>query len=95
MLLENLANSLMSRFERDGRDDDLDESIALHRASLALRPEGHPNRSDSLHNLSCSLLTRFEQRGDYDELDESIRLRRASLVLYPEGHPYRPASLKL
>ena len=32
--------------------EDLEQAIMLGRAALDLRPEGHPDRSDSFHNLT-------------------------------------------
>ncbi|KAI0252395.1 CHAT domain-containing protein [Lactifluus subvellereus] len=47
--LENLAFSLICRFETFGRMDCLEEAISLYRAALRLCPRGHPRRPESLH----------------------------------------------
>ncbi|KAG2745480.1 hypothetical protein P692DRAFT_201848294 [Suillus brevipes Sb2] len=89
-LLGNLSVMLMTRFERRGSDDDLDEAITLqsellvsHPVALALRPVGHTDRSMSLNNLANQLSTRFDHRGNAEDLDEAIALHREALALRP------------
>ncbi|KIJ62221.1 hypothetical protein HYDPIDRAFT_136267 [Hydnomerulius pinastri MD-312] len=77
------------RFERQGRVQDLDESIQRGRAmSLSC-----PNDSEILNNLANALCMRFEQRGDGKDLDEAIEHHRVALQLTPAGHPDRSSSL--
>lgn len=84
---------LLFRYRKFWRKEDLDEYIKVFRAALALRPEGHPHRLDSLNNLAATLTDRFELSHQREDLDESIRLYRAALALRPEGHPDRYYSL--
>ncbi|KIJ62206.1 hypothetical protein HYDPIDRAFT_136260 [Hydnomerulius pinastri MD-312] len=80
---------LQMRFERQGRVQDLDESIQRGRAmSLSC-----PNDSEILNNLANALCMRFEQRGDGKDLDEAIEHHRVALQLTPAGHPDRSSSL--
>jgi CHAT domain-containing protein len=72
---------------------DLDESIDLHRAALALRPPGHSSRSDSLNNLAVNLYAMFQERGGMSDLDEAIDLDREALTLHPPSHPNQSDSL--
>ena len=72
---------------------DLDEAIVLDREALSLRPEGHPDRSQSLNNLAIRLSTRYKQLGAMQDLDEAIVLDRESLDLRPKGHRDRSQSL--
>ncbi|KAL5523186.1 hypothetical protein ACEPAF_1453 [Sanghuangporus sanghuang] len=98
--LGNLANSFRTilstaagwKTSRSGGD--LEEAIALERAALELRPEGHPRRSLSLGNLASSLRTCFQHRSRMEDLEEAIALHRAALELRPEGHPLRSSSLR-
>ncbi|KAH7918232.1 hypothetical protein BV22DRAFT_1134750 [Leucogyrophana mollusca] len=80
-------------FEECHHREKLDEAIDHYRASLSLRPAGHPDRSSSLNNLALTLCTRFNQFGDRDDLDDAIELNRAALALHPPGHPDRSMSL--
>jgi hypothetical protein len=92
-VLENLANSLVRRFQQWGVLSDLDEAVNLHQAALARRTATHPLRSNSLNGLAIALQLRFHQRGVQGDLDEAIKLHRATLALRQPGHPDRPMSL--
>ena len=72
---------------------DIEEAIFLDREALALRPQGHPNRSSSLINLAADLSTRYNQLGTVQDLDGAIILDREALNLRPQGHPDRTMSL--
>jgi hypothetical protein len=87
------ASAIQTRFEQLGDLDALAEAVELHRQALALRPQGHPNRSMSLNNLAYALQTRFEQLGNRDSLAEAVDLHRQALDLRPQGHPDRHHSL--
>ncbi|KAH8105041.1 CHAT domain-containing protein [Phellopilus nigrolimitatus] len=89
----NLAGAVQTRFEQTGRMEDLEESIALHRDALELRPHEHPDRSSSFNNLANAVQTRFKQTGRMEDLEESIVLHRDALRLHPPGHPDRSVSL--
>ena len=91
--LNNLANSLHTRFEQSGRTEDLEDAISFHRQALTLRPPGHLNRSNSLDNLAYALFIRFEQSGKVEDLEDAISFRRQALTLRPPGHPDRSTSL--
>ncbi|KAG1737567.1 CHAT domain-containing protein [Suillus paluster] len=72
MSFNNFANELFTRFEHQSKDQDLDESMALHREALALYP------MDSTH---------FEHRGNSKDLDESLENLRCALTLLAQHHP--------
>ena len=91
--LNNLANSLHTRFKQSGRTEDLEDAISFHRQALTLRPPGHPGRSTSLNNLAVVLSTRFEQSGRVEDLEDAISFHRQALTLRPPGHPNRSYSL--
>ncbi|KAG0691597.1 TPR-like protein [Suillus ampliporus] len=86
MCLNNLAQSLLTRFEQRGVQSDLDEAIERYQDALVLCPPGHSVQSMCLNNLALSLFTRFEQCGVQSDLDEAIELHRAALKLCPPGH---------
>ncbi|KAG1837855.1 hypothetical protein DFJ58DRAFT_668661, partial [Suillus subalutaceus] len=60
MSLNNLVNQHSSRFEHRGKDEDLNQAIALQREALALCPVGHTDWSSSLNNLTTQLSSRFD-----------------------------------
>jgi hypothetical protein len=70
-VLNNLADHLSTRDNQLGAMDDLDEAIVLDREALALRPQGHPDRSTSLDILArhlCDRFTHSQQLQDKEEL---------------------------
>ncbi|KIJ59205.1 hypothetical protein HYDPIDRAFT_33436, partial [Hydnomerulius pinastri MD-312] len=79
VLQNNLIVALTMRFERQGRVQDLEESIQRGRVlSLSC-----PNDSGIINNLAIALSRRFEQRGDGNDVDEAIQHHRAALQLRP------------
>ncbi|KAG1793790.1 uncharacterized protein BJ212DRAFT_1592678 [Suillus subaureus] len=73
--------------------------MALHRETLALHPDGHPDQTKTLNNLAnqysihLNLSTWSWQQGNDQDLDEAITLHREVLVLHPAGHSDWPKSL--
>lgn len=49
--LNNLAMSLLNRFEQLGHSIDIDEAVLCHQAAVDLLPQSHPNRPTYLYNL--------------------------------------------
>ncbi|KAI5991674.1 hypothetical protein F5J12DRAFT_786319 [Pisolithus orientalis] len=80
--LYNLAAALYDRFRAEGKIDDMDEAIGLHRAALEFRSSGHP---DSITWLSVFRIVA--------DLEEAVTLERATLELCPPGHSDRDVSL--
>ncbi|KAG2108782.1 CHAT domain-containing protein [Suillus cothurnatus] len=91
--LNNLALSLVIRFDNQGKPNDLDEAITLHKESLHLHPVGHEYRNFTLDNLGAALVAHFKKRGDIDDITRAISLRREALMLCPPGHPHRDTIL--
>ncbi|KAG1897206.1 uncharacterized protein F5891DRAFT_1243127 [Suillus fuscotomentosus] len=87
--LNNLACSLVSRFEHQGNPNDLDEAIFIHEEALHLRPVGHEFHYSSLGNLGGALVDRFNKRGNIEDMTRAISLHRESPTLCPPGHPRR------
>ncbi|PKV94015.1 tetratricopeptide repeat protein [Amycolatopsis echigonensis] len=81
-----LGNALRMRFERTGRPEDIDDSIAAARNALATLPDGHPFLAGLLSNLAGALRTKFDHVGAMNILDESIALGRRALSVEPKGH---------
>lgn len=84
--LSRLGNALRMRFERTGRQDDIDDSIAAARKALEALPDGHPFLAGLLSNLAGALRTKFDHAGVMNVLDESIALGRRALSVEPKGH---------
>ncbi|KAG2340472.1 hypothetical protein BDR05DRAFT_966738 [Suillus weaverae] len=91
--LNNLAYSLMLRFDHQGKSNDLDEAISLYEEALRLRPVGHKYHDASLDNLGRALITRFKKRDDIDDITRAVSLHREALTLRPPGHPCRHTTL--
>jgi hypothetical protein len=68
--LNNLAISLWSRFNHQGKPNDLDDAISLHEEALRLRLRLVERKLCyfSLGNLGNALITRFNKHGDIDDI---------------------------
>jgi len=75
-----LAGKLVSRFEKQGILDDINEAINLSK-SVAAAPAPSPtqNDSDRYTLLSKTLAKRFESTEDDGDLEESIKYARAAV----------------
>jgi tetratricopeptide (TPR) repeat protein len=91
--LNNLACSLMSRFERLGNLADLDNAIAHNQAALHLIPDGNPYKSGLCNNLGLCLQGRFQRLGNIADIDDAIIQNRSAVHLIPDGHPSKSMHL--
>ncbi|WP_042421913.1 CHAT domain-containing protein [Streptacidiphilus anmyonensis] len=85
-----LATTIAVRCERFGSFDlvgDLDQSIALMRAELAIR-EGR-DRPPLLSSLAAVYLSRAESAQDPADVDEAVALARQAVELAGPRHPLR------
>ena len=83
----NRANALMSRYERHGREADLDEAITSYDAALADPHLPAAGRPAYQMNRANALLTRYERHGREADLDEAITSYDAALA-----DPHLPAA---
>ncbi|EFI27119.1 hypothetical protein CC1G_14944 [Coprinopsis cinerea okayama7 len=88
-VLDELAETVLTRFGNEGDFDDLDRCISLREEALSLRPPGHPDRALALSTLACALTVRFENQGNFPDLAKGIGLHEEALSLRPPGHPGR------
>jgi tetratricopeptide (TPR) repeat protein len=87
LVLNNLANTLWTSYQRQGSRDVLLEAIDLHREALLLRPVGSVNRTLSLCNLADTLHTDYQAHGDANALEEAELRYREALKHHPTFHP--------
>jgi tetratricopeptide (TPR) repeat protein len=64
--LNNLGNSLLTRFERLGEMEDIEKAISSHENAMQLTPDGHADKPCLLNNLGNSLLRRIERLGEME-----------------------------
>ena len=75
----NLSDALVLRFERDNREADLLEALALARAGNAGTGREHPNYATYRNALGNALRTSFDVTGRADELNEAIDCYREAV----------------
>ena len=75
--LYNLGTFLECRFERLGRQDDLEEAIAVTRRAVQVTPEDSTNLASRLKTLGNKLQRRFERLGRLEDLEEVIAVTTA------------------
>ncbi|THH11186.1 hypothetical protein EW146_g8130 [Bondarzewia mesenterica] len=78
---DNLAVSLMARFEHTGRPVNLNEAIVPFGQGLELRPVPHPDRPASLSTVASSPFQAIQ--ADVKHLP--LRLGRGGLVVSPDA----------
>jgi tetratricopeptide (TPR) repeat protein len=85
---DDVALSLYQRYQVTGSISLLDETIAMLREALALRPTGHLDHAMSFNALANALYSHYEETGSTILLEEMIMLLREALYLLPDrGHP--------
>ena len=91
--LENLADTLWTRFEHVGEQSDLDEVIQLISQILGLLPLSHPEYSSILNKLGLALKARFRKYGQLPDLDNAVTTLRKALQRRLPSHPDYSLSL--
>jgi len=88
-----IVDTLRTRFERDGRGDDLREAIIIGRRAVSALPRNSRYRPGILNNLATALemQSRFENRRA--DLDEAVDLHRQAVAATEDRHPDHPAFL--
>ncbi|WP_367138360.1 CHAT domain-containing protein [Saccharothrix sp. HUAS TT1] len=81
----NLAGVLRLRWRRTGDPEDLAESTALVRRSLAATSPGNPARTGRLNNLADALIAHHLEHDDSSALAEAVDVYREALASAPEG----------
>ncbi|KAF8157205.1 Hsp70 protein-domain-containing protein [Crassisporium funariophilum] len=87
VMMNNLGNALVRRFERSGDADDLEKAISAHEKTVQ-SASGHVcTEPDYLTNLGAALLRWFQIRGDQSDLNRGIFLCQTADEISPPGHP--------
>jgi len=86
MAVTDLARLLLSRWNREGSLDDLDEAVAVLRVQVEVGPPSAPGgNSEDLALLAELLRLRYEASSSPDYLDEAIHVRRSLIATLPSG----------
>jgi hypothetical protein len=72
---------------------DLDRAIERQEISVALTPDGHPDKPIRLNNLGDSSRSRFASLGELADLDRAIERQEMTVALTPDGHADKPLYL--
>jgi tetratricopeptide (TPR) repeat protein len=76
LYLQNLANSLYSRYAQTGAMEDLDQAISHQEDAVQAMPDDHPNKGGILNSLGSSLQSRYDKTHSIDDLDGAISAKR-------------------
>jgi tetratricopeptide (TPR) repeat protein len=85
--LDNLGNSLISRFEERGGIGDLEEAVSSYRRAVQSSSEVYPKFHRFLNNLGISLTQRFNLLGGIKDLNEGLSHQLHALRLADKGDP--------
>jgi CHAT domain-containing protein len=93
MLLNNLGQTLVSRFQRTDSIGDLNAALHANQKANECAPENDPMKPLYMTNLAGALHHRFESLGVLDDLNASIDLLEKAVLLFPETSPHKAAVL--
>ncbi|KAI0252441.1 TPR-like protein [Lactifluus subvellereus] len=88
-ILDNFACALRSRFNIEGRLEDIEESISLFRHIITLVPPSTDEYRIITYNLADAWKRKFKQTDESEHLTEAISHYRAALASCPLDHPSR------
>jgi hypothetical protein len=88
LLLSNLGDALMTRYEQLGDMKDLEQTIVCHQQALDRCLPAHPLHSSSLHNLGHAFIFNFRCSGNLSDLTSATKLFKDALSLLPAYHPF-------
>ncbi|KAJ7609460.1 CHAT domain-containing protein [Roridomyces roridus] len=89
LYLADLGKALFTCFQHHGSLIDLNKSVTILEASVALTPKEDTEKLDRLHCLSNSLVTRFKQLGNPTDLSNALAHKEAVLQVSNQN-PQKP-----
>ena len=96
IVLFNLATAKLIYCQVNNVSPDFDAPIDLYRASLSLRPSGHPDYPLTLFNLGIALVARFQRlHNEVDVAEGKAFLSQVLDVTPADSHVYQGALLTL
>ncbi|WP_229402359.1 CHAT domain-containing protein [Micromonospora okii] len=91
--LAQLAQRLLTRYERHADPADLHRAASAAEESLRLAASGHPDRPRALAALRAALLRRFDGAGVADDLHRAVALAEEAVGLTAPDDPELPGRL--
>jgi tetratricopeptide (TPR) repeat protein len=89
IIMGHLGETLINRFRRYGRLNDLKRGLKLSKAAVdATQNDEDSSRIVHLTNFAAALRTQFEVSGSQDDLAEAITTNRLAVRSAYVGHPY-------
>ena len=70
--LSNLSNHFSTRYERDGKPEDLTQAIKHSQEAVNLIPDDNTDRAGYLYNFSNHLSTRYERDVKLEDLAQAF-----------------------
>jgi tetratricopeptide (TPR) repeat protein len=89
VILSDLGHALWGRYEQNGRQEDLNEAIAVGREAVKATAGDNPAIAVRLFDLWSRLWNRHERTGRQDDLDEAVTVGREVVEAAPDDHPDR------
>ena len=83
--LHNLLVCLRDMASEGQTSANVDELVAVSRATLKLCPSGHSEHIESLTTLAACLRHRFKQQGVVADIDDAIILHKEALEVFTPG----------
>ncbi|KAK0214568.1 CHAT domain-containing protein [Armillaria fumosa] len=80
-LLNRYGTQLVQRFERFGREDDLQNAISALDRAASFTPNCDPNKPSVLNSLCAAFMCRFDLLRDSRDLDQAIKFGNDAVTL--------------
>lgn len=91
--LQNLAATLVGRFQLSHEQADLDEAIDAARAAIGVTDPDNPGYPVAQTLLANALLERFDRFWDAADLSDAVASARAGVGAVPAGGPIRASAV--
>ena len=91
--LNNFSIYLITRYESEGRLEDLAQAIKHSQEALDLISTSNPERAELLYTLSKNLNTRYIREKRLEDLDQAIKCSQEAVNLTSTSNPKRGAFL--
>lgn len=85
--LGNLSICLSTRYEVEGKLDDINKATKYSQGAVILTPEGSSGQATCLNNLSNRLNLRYKREKKLDDINQAIKYGQDAIFLTSDGSP--------
>ncbi|THU81820.1 TPR-like protein, partial [Dendrothele bispora CBS 962.96] len=86
ILLQNIGNAFIHRFEHLGELKDIENAILVKQQAIGLAPDGYAGKASWLNNLGNAFFRRFEHLHELGDIENAILFNQQAVDLTPDDH---------